>query len=82
MCLNALQEVQPCCVAACAGQRVRGDPWLYLSSLGIGSYLGEADATTDELVSLEPHSYSRPVYRNSTCSSAGHLPIADLGWRR
>ena len=29
---------------------MRGDPWLYLSSLGIGSYLGEADAATDELV--------------------------------
>ncbi|KAK9821777.1 hypothetical protein WJX81_000061 [Elliptochloris bilobata] len=32
------------------GQTVRGDPWLCLSSLGIGSYLGEADAVTDELV--------------------------------
>jgi len=33
-----------------AGQRVRGEPWLYLSSLGIGSYLGDADEETDERV--------------------------------
>ena len=31
---------------------MRGDPWLYLSSLGFGSYLGEADAVTDELVRI------------------------------
>ena len=33
-----------------AGQRVRGVPWLTLSSLGTGTYLGEPDAETDEAV--------------------------------
>ena len=30
-----------------AGQRMRGAPWLHLSSLGIGTYLGDADDETD-----------------------------------
>ena len=30
-----------------AGQQMRGAPWLHLSSLGIGTYLGDADDATD-----------------------------------
>lgn len=33
-----------------AGQAVRGSPWLTLSSLGIGTYLGNEDPFTDEQV--------------------------------
>ena len=29
---------------------MRGDPWLFLSSLGTGTYLGAADKETDEAV--------------------------------
>lgn len=29
---------------------LRSDPWLSLSSMGIGTYLGAEDAETDELV--------------------------------
>ena len=32
------------------GHNMRGDPWLTLSSLGVGTYLGAEDAGTDELV--------------------------------
>lgn len=32
------------------GHAMRGDPWLSLSSLGIGTYLGAEDEETDELV--------------------------------
>ena len=32
------------------GHMLRGDPWLSLSSLGIGTYLGAEDDETDELV--------------------------------
>ena len=32
------------------GHTLRGDPWLSLSSIGIGTYLGPEDAETDELV--------------------------------
>ena len=32
------------------GQAVRGSPWLTLSSMGIGTYLGSADDETDEQV--------------------------------
>ncbi|CAL8464817.1 g4352 [Coccomyxa elongata] len=32
------------------GQQMRGAPWLHLSSLGVGTYLGERDARTDEQV--------------------------------
>ena len=32
------------------GHTLRGDPWLTLSSLGIGTYLGGEDDNTDEMV--------------------------------
>lgn len=32
------------------GHTLRGDPWLSLGSMGIGTYLGAEDAETDELV--------------------------------
>ncbi|KAK9917236.1 hypothetical protein WJX75_002180 [Coccomyxa subellipsoidea] len=32
------------------GQRMRGAPWLHLSSLGIGTYLGNSNPETDETV--------------------------------
>ena len=32
------------------GHTLRGDPWLSLSSMGMGTYLGAEDAETDELV--------------------------------
>ena len=32
------------------GHSMRGDPWLTLSSVGVGTYLGAEDATTDEMV--------------------------------
>ena len=32
------------------GHSMRGDPWLTLSSAGIGTYLGAEDAATDEVV--------------------------------
>ena len=32
------------------GHALRGDPWLTLSSMGTGTYLGNEDADTDELV--------------------------------
>ena len=32
------------------GHTLRGDPWLTLSSLGIGTYLGDEDDNTDEIV--------------------------------
>lgn len=35
---------------ALAGQKMRGAPWLHLSSLGMGTYLGDADDRTDEQV--------------------------------
>ena len=34
-------------IQSAAGQRMRGAPWLHLSSLGIGTYLGDADDETD-----------------------------------
>ena len=37
-----------------AGQQMRGAPWLHLSSLGIGTYLGDADAATDAQASRVP----------------------------
>lgn len=33
-----------------SGHTLRSDPWLSLSSMGIGTYLGAEDAETDELV--------------------------------
>ena len=30
-----------------AGQKLRGDPWLYLSSLGVGTYLGTSSREDD-----------------------------------
>lgn len=33
-----------------SGHTLRSDPWLSLSSMGIGTYLGNEDAETDELV--------------------------------
>ena len=35
------------CMQSTAGQRMRGAPWLHLSSLGIGTYMGDADDDTD-----------------------------------
>ena len=35
------------CMQSHAGQRMRGAPWLHLSSLGIGTYMGDADDETD-----------------------------------
>ena len=32
------------------GHNMRGDPWLTLSTLGIGTYLGAEDIETDEQV--------------------------------
>lgn len=32
------------------GHTLRGDPWLSLSSMGVGTYLGAEDDETDELV--------------------------------
>lgn len=32
------------------GHNLRGDPWLTLSSLGTGTYLGAEDDNTDEMV--------------------------------
>jgi hypothetical protein len=32
------------------GHNMRGDPWLTLSTLGIGTYLGAEDVETDEQV--------------------------------
>mmetsp|Transcript_37908 Transcript_37908/g.67958 ORF Transcript_37908/g.67958 Transcript_37908/m.67958 type:complete len:331 (-) Transcript_37908:951-1943(-) len=32
------------------GQKLRGDPWLYISSLGVGTQLGKEDAATDRLI--------------------------------
>lgn len=32
------------------GHNMRGDPWLTLSSMGVGTYLGPEDAEIDELV--------------------------------
>ena len=34
-------------VQCTAGQRMRGAPWLHLSSLGVGTYMGDADEETD-----------------------------------
>jgi hypothetical protein len=34
----------------CAGQSVRGDPWLWLGSIGMGTYLGREDVVTDHHV--------------------------------
>ena len=37
---------------------MRGSPWLHLSSLGIGTYLGDEDDDTDALVHfLSFHSF-------------------------
>ena len=33
---------------------MRGAPWLHLSSLGIGTYLGDEDDNTDALVQPSP----------------------------
>jgi hemin uptake protein HemP len=44
---------------------MRGAPWLHLSSLGIGTYLGDDKPETDALVSFH---LSPSQYR--TCSSA------------
>ena len=35
------------CMQCTAGQRMRGAPWLHLSSLGVGTYMGDADDETD-----------------------------------
>lgn len=32
------------------GHTLRSDPWLTLSSLGVGTYLGAEDDETDEMV--------------------------------
>ena len=32
------------------GHSMRGDPWLTLSSVGVGTYIGAEDAATDEMV--------------------------------
>ena len=32
------------------GHVLRGDPWLTLGSMGVGTYLGAEDDDTDELV--------------------------------
>ena len=53
---------------------MRGDPWLYLSSLGIGSYLGEADAATDELV--RPLGQRQSVLTQGTGNMWGSVAVS------
>lgn len=54
-------------VCAChAGQKMRGSPWLHLSSLGTGTYLGDEDDKTDAAVRRPlqpPH-----VFQQTPCS--------------
>jgi aryl-alcohol dehydrogenase-like predicted oxidoreductase len=59
-----------------AGQKVRGLPWLKLSSIGVGTYMGADDDDTDEqVVSATLLSVARGVNvidtaRNYRCAGA------------
>lgn len=37
-------------LSCCADHKLRGHPWLRLSSIGLGTYLGPADRETSEAV--------------------------------
>ncbi len=49
---------------------MRGAPWLHLSSLGVGTYLGETDARTDEQVGLYQAAIRANSYTHGTMKSS------------